>query len=301
MSAGASIQQRVEVCRAFESAARPDVRKKARIFCFENIFCDIVLMTWSRQSRWFVLGLLVWSTGSAVTAKAPPPVADTKADSVVEDADFIVRRYEVREDDAGRLVRVALRSRRIQRISGAERSAEPRKQVVQGRSSLSSEGGRLDIASLVGRSARRHNVDPKLIYAVIRQESDYNPFAVSHKGALGLMQLMPETARRFGVKDIFDPAENVDGGAKLLRHLLDRYDGDQVRALAAYNAGEAAVERYDGVPPYEETLDYVDRVSRSYAADKRSVTSNAAAADKGPRIVVRVEPSGEIRFETEPR
>ena len=115
------------------------------------------------------------------------------------------------------------------------------------------------------------------------------------------MQLMPETARRFGVKDIFDPAENVDGGAKLLRHLLDRYDGDQVRALAAYNAGEAAVERYDGVPPYEETLDYVDRVSRSYAADKRSVTSNAAAADKGPRIVVRVEPSGEIRFETEPR
>ena len=258
-------------------------------------------MTWSRQSRWFALGLLVWLTGFAVTAKVPPPAADTKANAVVEEADSIVRRYEVREDDAGRLVRVAGRPRRIQRVSGAERSAEPRKQVVQGRLSPSSDSGRLDIAFLVGRSARRHNVDPKLIYAVIRQESNYDPFAVSHKGALGLMQLMPETARRFGVKDIFDPAENVDGGVKLLRHLLDRYDGDPIRALAAYNAGEAAVERYDGVPPYEETLDYVDRVSRSYAAGKRSVTSNAAASNKGPRIVVRVEPSGEIRFETEPR
>ena len=277
------------------------VRKRARSRCFENIFCDIVLMTWSRQSRWFALGLLVWSTGSAVTAKAPPPAADTKADAALEEAESIVRRYEVREDETGRLVRVAGRSRRLQRISVVERSAEPRKQVVQGRSSQSPEGGRLDITSLVGRSARRHDVDPKLIYAVIRQESNYDPFAVSDKGALGLMQLMPETARRFGVKDIFDPAENVDGGAKLLRHLLDRYDGDPIRALAAYNAGEAAVERYDGVPPYEETLDYVDRVSRSYALGKRSVTSNAAASDKGPRIVVRVEPSGEIRFETEPR
>ena len=282
-------------------AGRPDqsTTPRAKFRCFENIFCDIVLMTWSRQSRWSTLGLLVLSVGFAVAVTASPPAAE--ADAALEDADFIVRRYEVRENEAGRLVRVARRSRPLQRISDAERSAEPRKQVVQGRSSPSPAGGRLDIASLVGRSARRHNVDPKLIYAVIRQESNYDPFAVSHKGALGLMQLMPETARRFGVKDIFDPAENVEGGVKLLRHLLDRYDGDPIRALAAYNAGEAAVERYDGVPPYEETLDYVDRVNRSYAAGKRSVTSNAAASDKGPRIVVRVEPSGEIRFETEPR
>ena len=157
--------------------------------------------------------------------------------------------------------------------------------------------GRLDIASLVGRAARRHGVDPKLIYAVIRQESNFDPFAVSRKGALGLMQLMPGTARRFGVKDIFDPAENVDGGVKLLRYLLDRYDQDPVRTLAAYNAGEAAVERYDGVPPYEETLDYVDRITRSYAAGRRS----AAASRKRPRIVVRTDPSGAIRFEMEPR
>ena len=258
-------------------------------------------MTWNRHIAWLGPALLVFPAGFGAVGKTSPPAVGAKADRVMESADSVVRRYEVREDEAGRLVRVARRSGRSQRNSGAERPTEPRKVVVQGRSSQPFEGGRLDIASLVGRSARRHNVDPKLIYAVIRQESNYDPFAVSHKGALGLMQLMPETARRFGVKDIFDPAENVDGGVKLLRHLLDRYDGDPIRALAAYNAGEAAVERYDGVPPYEETLDYVDRVSRSYAAGRRSVASSAAASGKGPRIVVRVEPSGEIRFETEPR
>ena len=258
-------------------------------------------MTWNRHLAWLGPVLLVFPAVFGAVGKTSAPAVGAKADRVMESADSVVRRYEVREDKAGRLVRVARRFGKSRRTSVAVDPTEPRKQVVQGRSSQPSHGGRLDIVSLVGRSARRHNVDPKLIYAVIRQESNYDPFAVSPKGALGLMQLMPETARRFGVKDIFDPAENVDGGAKLLRHLLDRYDEDPIRALAAYNAGEAAVERYDGVPPYEETLDYVDRVNRSYAAGKRSVASDAAPSTRGPRIVIRVERSGAIRFETEPR
>ncbi len=216
----------------------------------------------------------------------------------------VLRRYEVREDASGRLVRVAVRSRNPSRISGKSQQAVPRQKVVQGRSGQPARtSGRLDIRTLVRHAGRRHSVDPKLIHAVIRQESDYNPFAVSRKGALGLMQLMPLTARRFGVKDIFDPAENVEGGVKFLRHLLDRYDGDHSRTLAAYNAGEAAVDRYEGIPPYPETEDFVERVSRFLAPGKDFVAGDEDDGHSGkpsrPRIVVYEEPSGLIRFETE--
>ncbi len=139
----------------------------------------------------------------------------------------------------------------------------------------------------------RHNVDTDLIHAVIRQESNYDVFAVSVKGACGLMQLMPGTALRFGVKDIFDPAENVEGGVKYLRHLMDRYEGDRIRALAAYNAGEGAVDRYGGVPPYRETEDYVDRVRRWYG-------SLGGISDEVPeedRVTLSVAPDGTLVFE----
>ena len=216
----------------------------------------------------------------------------------------VLRRYEVREDASGRLVRVAVRSRKSSKVSGGSLQAVPRKTVVQGRSSsVTRTGGRLDIHALVRQAGERHSVDLKLIHAVIRQESNYNPFAVSNKGALGLMQLMPVTAERFGVKDIFDPAENVDGGVKFLRHLLDRYDGDRSRTLAAYNAGEAAVERYQGIPPYPETEDFVKRISRFLAPGKDFVGDDKDDGNSGkplrPRIVVHQEPSGLIRFETE--
>jgi len=216
----------------------------------------------------------------------------------------VLRRYEVREDASGRLVRVAVRSRKSSKVSGGSQQAVPRKTVVQGRSGkVTRTDGRLDIDTLVRQAGRRHSVDPKLIHAVIRQESNYNPFAVSSKGAFGLMQLMPVTAERFGVKDIFDPAENVDGGVKFLRHLLDRYDGDHSRTLAAYNAGEAAVERYQGIPPYPETEDFVKRVSRFLAPSEDFVAGDEDDGNSGkplrPRIVVHQEPSGLIRFETE--
>ncbi len=113
---------------------------------------------------------------------------------------------------------------------------------------------------MIRHVAARHRVDANLIKAVIRVESDFSPHAVSPKGALGLMQLMPGTARRHQVRRVFDPTANVEGGTKHLRYLLDRYRGNLKLALAAYNAGEGAVDRYRGVPPYRETQDYVRRV-----------------------------------------
>ena len=258
-------------------------------------------MTSNRQFIGLVLWLLAFPVTVGSLGRASQPTAGWKTSAATKRIGSVVRYYEVGEDETGRLVRITGRLGKSRRPPEIERSSEHRGRVAQGESSRSWRRGRLDIVSLVRRAAGRHNIDPNLIYAVIRHESNFDPFAISHKGARGLMQLMPDTASRFGVKDIFDPAENVDGGTRFLRHLLDRYEGDRIRALAAYNAGEAAVERYGGVPPYAETLDYVDRVSRSYVTGEGSVSSKATDSDKGPRIVVRVAPSGAIRFEMEPR
>jgi soluble lytic murein transglycosylase-like protein len=107
-------------------------------------------------------------------------------------------------------------------------------------------------------------LDPRLVEAVVAVESNFNPRAVSRKGAAGLMQLMPRTAKRYGVENRFDPIENLAAGTRHLRSLLDRYGGSLELALAAYNAGESAVERYGGVPPYPETRDYVKKVLALY-------------------------------------
>jgi soluble lytic murein transglycosylase-like protein len=120
-------------------------------------------------------------------------------------------------------------------------------------------GGK-DLAAMAIAAARRHSLDPDLVQAVVAVESGFRPDAVSPKGAQGLMQLMPYTARALGVKDSFDPAANLDGGTRYLRALIKRYGGDVTRALAAYNAGEGAVARHGGVPPYPETLAYVRKV-----------------------------------------
>lgn len=116
-------------------------------------------------------------------------------------------------------------------------------------------------APLVEEAARTYQVDAALLHAVISAESGYNPAAVSHKGAAGLMQLMPETARRYGVTNSFDPAQNVRGGAKYLSYLLQLFDNNSELAVAAYNAGENAVIRHGyRIPPYRETLSYVPKV-----------------------------------------
>ena len=122
-------------------------------------------------------------------------------------------------------------------------------------------------APIIAAAAARYGVDPDLVHAVVRAESAYKPRARSHAGACGLMQLMPATARRFGVRDIWDPAQNVRGGVAYLRFLLDRFDGDIRLVLAAYNAGEGAVAKYGNrIPPYRETRTYVRRVLGSLGA-----------------------------------
>lgn len=122
---------------------------------------------------------------------------------------------------------------------------------------------RLDVHTYddeINHYARQYGVDPTLVRAVMHAESAFNPNAVSSAGAGGLMQLMPQTAARFGVADRFNPAENIAGGVAYLAFLLDLFNGNQKLAVAAYNAGEGAVQKYDGVPPYDETQHYVSRV-----------------------------------------
>jgi soluble lytic murein transglycosylase-like protein len=118
------------------------------------------------------------------------------------------------------------------------------------------------VSSAVARIAAEQAVPPELIHSVIKAESNYNPFAVSPKGALGIMQLVPETARRFGVSNTFDAVENIQGGARYLKYLLEVYKGNYPLVLAAYNAGEGAVARHGGVPPYPETQNYVKVVRK---------------------------------------
>lgn len=141
----------------------------------------------------------------------------------------------------------------------APESREPARAVVPG---AEAAGG--GVRGLAARVAARHGVDPALVLAVIAVESAFQPAAVSPRGAQGLMQLMPATAVELGVRDAFDPEQNLDGGVRHLRALLQRYEGDLQRALAAYNAGAAAVERHGGVPPFGETRGYVDSVLRRY-------------------------------------
>lgn len=121
------------------------------------------------------------------------------------------------------------------------------------------------VESAIQAAAQRHNVDPNLVRAVIQVESNFNPQAVSNKGALGLMQLMPKTAKSLKVNNAFDPQQNIDAGVRHLKTLLDNFGGDIELSLAAYNAGETAVQHHKGVPPYAETRDYVKKITALYA------------------------------------
>jgi soluble lytic murein transglycosylase-like protein len=133
------------------------------------------------------------------------------------------------------------------------------------------QGERL-FRSIIRTAALKYEIDPALIHAIILAESSYNPRAISKKGAKGLMQLMPSTAAALGVKDVFNPEHNVNGGVKYLRHLLDHFGGDLQLTVAAYNAGMRNVKKYNGVPPYKTTRSYVKKVFLYYRYFKERMT-----------------------------
>jgi soluble lytic murein transglycosylase-like protein len=140
----------------------------------------------------------------------------------------------------------------------------PAEVSLTGRSRPAMNMDRDGMEKLIREAAERHRMDPALVRAVIETESNWNPKAYSHKGAGGLMQLIPTTAQRYGAFDIFDPQQNIDAGVKYLRTLLERYNGNLDLALAAYNAGEGAVDRAHGVPSFRETRNYVQKVQNAY-------------------------------------
>jgi soluble lytic murein transglycosylase-like protein len=137
---------------------------------------------------------------------------------------------------------------------------------------------------LIERYASRYSVDPVLVRAVIQVESDFNPGCVSRKGARGLMQLMPETARRYGVARMHDPEQNIRGGVQYLRDLLSMFPNDLPRALAAYNAGENAVARYGGIPPFEETMTYVRRAMTVYSGHPYGEATSFPGSPQGAKL-----------------
>lgn len=121
-----------------------------------------------------------------------------------------------------------------------------------------------EISNIISKISAKHGVNEKLVRALIKQESGFNPKVVSKAGAAGLMQLMPATAKSLGVTDIKDPEQNVDGGVRYLKSMMNKYNGNLILALAAYNAGPGAVDKYNGVPPYKETQNYVKNILANY-------------------------------------
>jgi hypothetical protein len=153
------------------------------------------------------------------------------------------------------------------------------------------------LSQVVQQSAEKNHVDPALVRAVISTESNWNSSAVSSRGALGLMQLIPGTAQLLGVGNAFDPVQNVEGGTRYLAMLLQRYNGDVVKAVAAYNAGPGAVDRFGGVPDYRETRNYVQKVTSSYFGPQSDREPHAFLM---PRPIYRtLDPNGRVVFSNE--
>jgi hypothetical protein len=155
--------------------------------------------------------------------------------------------------------------------------------------------GDQDVDGLIVEAGKRNSVDPLLLYSIMHQESTFKRTAISPKGARGLMQLMPGTAARFGVKNIFDPKQNIEGGARYMRFLLDTFDGDVPLALAGYNAGEGAVMKYGySIPPYSETIEYVRRISKRYSLIRDPLAAQSANTMSPDQIAARQKQSAPL-------
>lgn len=160
-----------------------------------------------------------------------------------------------------------------------------------------------EVHAIVTEKARKYDIDPSLVHAVIKAESNGNPYAVSRKGAMGLMQLMPVTANEMQVGNPFDPEENIDGGVKYLKYLIDKFNGDLVLALAAYNAGPKAVEKTGSVPHISETKQYIKRVLSLYNGKTTLPVSSSAvyAEQKTDATIYKVKAEdGTVLFTNSP-
>jgi hypothetical protein len=203
---------------------------------------------------------------------ASPAAVDAARSAAAEVSDFVATKPQT---VAGSTSTVTLENPGYTRIS-------------QGRQVRSDE-----IDTVIEEAASRHNVDPNLVRAIVKVESNFNPRAVSHKGAMGLMQLMPATARSLNVSNPFDPHQNVEAGVRHFRHLLNNFNGDVSLSLAAYNAGQGAVERNGGIPPYRETRNYVRQITDLYAnggGNMTVATTGKRAADPGITRSLDAEP-----------
>jgi len=203
-------------------------------------------------------------------------------------------------DDAGRRFFINAEPPLTAKLSATKPRAAiylPAETSFTGRNRPAMSIDRDGVERLVREAADRHRLDPALVRAVIETESHWNPRAYSRKGAGGLMQLIPTTAQRFGAYDVFNPQQNIDAGVKYLRTLLERYHGNLDLALAAYNAGEGAVERAHGIPAFRETRNYIQRVQDAYF---RPGSGRLVDAFINSRAIHRdVTPSGRIIFTNE--
>lgn len=167
------------------------------------------------------------------------------------------------------------------------------------------------LAEMIDAIAAKHEIEAPLVHSVIKAESNYNPLAVSPKGAQGLMQLIPSTARRFGVQNTFNAQQNIEGGVKYLKFLMELYHNDYVKVIAAYNAGEAAVTKYGGIPPYAETRNYVYQVGKNLQTARKVAEAKSAppkpeepkqqAADPNQphKIEAVIGPDGRLYYKTQ--
>ncbi len=171
------------------------------------------------------------------------------------------------ESDFKKILDGKLSDKKIDEIVEAEPVVEEKEPVIESvnlKSKLDLKSQSLNIDEIIETFSNKYNIDGDFIKAIIKQESNFNPKATSKKGAMGLMQLMPKTAKSLGVVDAYNPLENIEGGVKYLKGLLDKYDNNKQLALAAYNAGSGAVKKYGGIPPYKETQNYVNSIMNSY-------------------------------------
>jgi len=201
-----------------------------------------------------------------------------QAQEIVKFASSEGKRIYSNTEEIYRLVKVAAVPEKPKLIALEDKSAVP-----------------AQIEKWIHEISEQQGVDPELVKAVAKTESNYNPYAVSNKGALGLMQLIPETAKRFGVTNVFDAKQNIEGGVKFLKFLMGMFPNNLPYILAAYNAGENAVLKYKGIPPYRETQAYVRKISQAYnKTGSFLVASNQSAADR--RITTYRDNSGRVVY-----